>query len=152
MTTTQDRTPVPRMQHRKGFARLPLEQQLSVFALVAALMLALLPLLIDSGRAGSGHLKQALLRPRSVSGAIARLERHLSLRWWTAGSAGEQRLRHKLLALSCGIVLAGAAAGSKAQAAPTSATTTTTTSPRQYGTTSPLRARSATNQEDPHGE
>lgn len=153
MTAPQDRTPIPRVQHRKGFAWLPLEHQLSVFALVAALVLACLPLLIDSGRAGGGQLKHAMLRPRSVSGAITRLERHLSLRWWQAGSAGEQRLRQRLLLSALGLCALGAVVSHKAQAAPTTTSPTTTTTPRQYGTTHAIRARSATTrEEDSHGQ
>lgn len=153
MTAPQDRTPIPRIQHRKGFAWLPLAHQLSVFALVAALVLACLPLLIDSGRAGGGQLKPAMLRPRSVGGAMTRLERHLSLRWWTTGSTGEQRLRQRLLLGALGLCALGAIASHTAQAAPTPAMTTTTTTPRSYGTTSSIRARSVTTtQEDPHAE
>jgi hypothetical protein len=154
MTAPQDRTPIPRVQHRKGFAWLPLEHQLSVFALVAALVLACLPLLIDSGRAGGGQLKHAMLRPRSVTGAVSRLERHLSLRWWQAGSTGEQRLRQRLLLGTLGLCTLGAVVSSKAQAAPTPATSTsTTTTPRHYGTTRAIRARSATtSEEESHGQ
>ena len=150
MTVQQDRTPIPRIQHRKGFAWLPLEHQFSVVALVALLVLAFLPLLIDSGRAGGGQLKPAMLTPRSLTGAVSRLERHLSLRWWSAGSAGEQRLRQRLLLGALGLCALGAVVAHKAQAAPTPATTRTTT-PRQYGTANPIRARCATTSEkDPH--
>jgi hypothetical protein len=144
MTTHHDRTPIPRVQPRKGFAWLPMEQQLTVFALVALVILAFVPLAIDSGRAGSGQLKQAMLKPRSISGAMARLERHYEFAWWHAGSAGEQRLRQKLLAVSCGVALLGACAGWMAQAAPTSTTAPTgSTTPRIYGNAAPIRARSA---------
>jgi hypothetical protein len=152
MTAPQDRMPIPRIPHRKGFAWLPLKQQLSVFALMFVLVLAFLPLLIDSGRAGSGQLKPAMLRPRSMGGAITRLERHLSLRWWQAGSAGEQRLRQRLLLGTLGLCALGAVVSYTAQAAPpTTSPTTSTTTPRQYGTTSSIRARSATTtEEEPH--
>ena len=145
-----DHTPIPRIQVRRGFAWLPLEQQLSVCALIAALVVACLPLLIDPGRAASGELKPSLLKPRSVSAALARIERHVSLAWWTAGSAGEQRLRQKLLAVAGGIVLLGGAAGRKAQE-PSAPTTSTTTTPHAYGTATTIRARSAsTPEEDQH--
>lgn len=144
-----DHTPIPRIPHRKGFAWLPLEQQLGVFALGALLLLACLPLLIDPGRAASGQLKPALIKPRGVSAALARIERHVGLSWWTEGSAGEQRLRQKLLAVAGGIVLLGGAAGLKAQEPSTP--TTTTTTPRAYGTATTTRARSAsTPEEDQH--
>lgn len=149
MTTPQDRTPIPRIQPRRGFAWLPVEQQLSVVALAGLLVLALLPLLIDSGRAGGGQLRQALLRPRSVAAALTRLERHVSFAWWTEGSAGEQRLRQRLLAACCGVLLLGAGAGWKAQelgTTPPTATTPTTT-PRQYGRTGQIRARAIIREE-----
>ena len=149
--TPHDHTPIPRVQHRKGFAWLPLEQQLSVFALLAVLLLAVLPLLIDTGRAGGGQLKPALRKPGSMAGAVTRIERHVGLTWWTAGSAGEQRLRQKLFLVAGGLVLAGAAASAKAQAGTTTTTTTTTTTPRTYGNVSAIRARSAsTPPEDTH--
>jgi hypothetical protein len=143
MTTAYDRTPVPRIQPRKGFNWLPMEQQLSVFALIGLLILAVLPLLIDSGRAGSGQLKQALSKPRSVSAAFIRLERHYGLAWRTTGSVGEQRLRQKLLALGCGVAVVGALAGWKAQAPVTPTAATTSTTPRIYGDTNAVRACSA---------
>jgi hypothetical protein len=142
MSTPQQHTPVPRIQPRKGFAWLPLEQQLSVVALVALLVLALLPACIDSGRAGSGQLKAALFKPRSVAAALTRLERHYGLHWWTTGSAGEQRLRQQLVLAACGICAVGALAASKAQQPATPATVGTTT-PRTYGTAAPIRTRSA---------
>ena len=141
MTITQDHTPIPRIQPRKGFAWLPLEQQLSVCTLVALLLLALLPAFIDSGRAGSGQLKAALFTPRSVAAALTRLERHYGLRWIT-GSAGEQRLRQKLLLAAGGICAVGALAAAKAQQPATPAPVGTTT-PRAYGTAAPIRTRSA---------
>lgn len=149
MTTPQDRTPIPRIQPRRGFAWLPMEQQLSVFALVGLLLLALVPLLIDSGRAGGGQLRQALRKPRSVAAALTRVERHVSLVWWREGRTGEQRLRQKLLALSCGVLLIGAGAGWKAHDSATSPSTTTTTitTPRRYGNGSELRARAITREE-----
>lgn len=143
--TPQDRMPIPRIQPRKGFAWLPLEQQLSMVALSALLVLACLPLLIDPGRAAGGQLKPAMVKPRSVSVALARIERHVSLTWWTAGSDGEQRLRQKLLAVAGGIVLLGGAAGRKAQE-PSAPTTTTT--PRVYGDAAVVRARSASTPEE----
>ncbi|HEX6291287.1 MAG TPA: hypothetical protein VFZ66_19040 [Herpetosiphonaceae bacterium] len=154
--TTLDRTPIPRIQPRKGFNWLPLEQQMSVFALAALLILAFVPMLIDTGRAGSGRLKQAMLRPRSVAGAVARLDRHYGLAWRTTGSGGEQRIRQTLLAVCCGVLLAGAAAGWKAQeptAAPSATTAPQTTTPRRYGTASQIRARSAVaiHEEEDHG-
>lgn len=141
-----DHTPIPRIQARRGFAWLPLEQQLSVWALIAALVLAVLPLLIDPGRTASGQLKPSLVKPRSSSAALARIERHVGLRWWTESSAGEQRLRQKLLLVAGGIVLLGGAAGRKAQEPSTP--TTTTTMPRAYGTATTTRARSASTPEE----
>jgi hypothetical protein len=147
---TTPHTPVPRIQPRKGFAWLPLEQQLSVVALVALLLLALLPACIDSGRAGSGQLKAALFKPRSVAAALTRLERHYGLNWIT-GSAGEQRLRQKLVLAACGICAIGALAASKAQQ-PAMPATVTTTTPRTYGTAASIRTRAAlaTRMEDDH--
>ena len=140
MSTPQQHTPVPRIQPRKGCAWLPLEQQFSVVALVALLVLALLPTCIDSGRAGSGQLKAALFKPRSVTAALTRLERHYGLSW-IPGNTGEQRLRQKLVLAACALGTIGAVAGSKAQ--PPVTRTTVTTTPRTYGAATPIRARSA---------
>jgi hypothetical protein len=145
-------TPVPRVQPRKGFAWLPQQQQLAVVALLALLLLTLLPAFIDSGRAGSGSLKQARSRPPSVAAAITRIQRHYGLAWIMGGSAGERRVRTQIAAISLVIAAGGALAGWKTQQ-PTTPATANPTTPRIYGDGSPIRARAALTQlaEADHG-
>lgn len=133
---TQDRVALPWIRPRRGFAWLPLPEQLVTVSLVALIALALLPALVEPG--GTRSLHQALRRPASPRAAIMRLEQYYQFTWLRPGTATEQALRGRVLAVQAGVLLVGAVAGRAAHAAPRRSTR-----PIRYGTASHIRARAA---------
>ncbi len=132
----QDRLAVPRIRPRKGFAWLPLPEQLVTISIGAVLVLALLPLLVEPR--GARTMQQALRRPGSARVALTRLEQHYQLVWISIATPAEQAVRGRVLALQAGALLVGAVAGRAAHAGGRPATT-----PIRYGTASRTRARAA---------
>ena len=132
----QDRIAVPRIRPRKGFAWLPLPEQLVTISIGAVLVVALLPLLVEPR--GSRTMQQALRRPGSARIAFTRLEQHYQWAWISTATPAEQAVRGRVLALQAGVVLVGAVAGRAAHAAGRP-----TTTPIRYGTASRMRARAA---------
>jgi len=134
--TMQDRVALPRIRPRKGFAWLPLPEQLVTISIGAVLMLALLPVLLEPR--GAGSLGHALRRPQSARIALTRLEQHYQFAWLDTATPAEQAVRGRVLALQAGVLLVGAVAGRAAHAGGRPATT-----PIRYGTASRMRARAA---------
>ncbi len=132
----QDRVALPRIRPRRGFAWLPLPEQLVSISLGAVLVVALLPLLLEPR--GARTMQQALRRPQSARVALMRLEQHYQLMWIGTATPAEQAVRGRVLALQAGALLIGAVAGRAAHASGRSATT-----PIRYGTASRMRARAA---------
>ncbi len=132
----QNRVALPRIRPRKGFAWLPLPEQLVTISVVALMLLALLPLLLEPR--GARSLQHALRRPASARIALTRLEQHYQWAWIGTATPAEQVVRTRVLALQAGVVLVGAVAGRAAHAAGRPATT-----PIRYGTASRMRARAA---------
>jgi len=140
-------TPLPWLGPKKGFTWLPLSEQLVVLAGPALLILALLPMFIDPGRAAQGSLRPALQRPASMQVARQRLARHYHPADWIT-TAGERQLRLRLLALLAGASILGAAAGRAVHQPPTPPAKV-----KYYGTQTAktMRARAALiPQEDDH--
>jgi hypothetical protein len=104
---------LPTMPDRKGFSALSSSEMAASGAILALLVLALLPMMLDSSRMGSGSLKRAMEKPRSVAQASSRLARHYSLVWLST-EGGERRMRLTIVALELGAILGGAAAGQAA--------------------------------------
>ncbi len=127
---------LPRIRPRKGFAWLPLPEQLVSISIGAVLALALLPLLLEPR--GARGLQHALRRPASARVALTRLEQHYQWAWISTATPAEQALRGRVLALQAGVLLVGAVAGRAAHAGGRPATT-----PIRYGTASRMRARAA---------
>ena len=132
----QDRVALPRIRPRKGFAWLPMSEQLVTISVVALMLLALLPLLLEPR--GARSLQQALRRPGSARIALTRLEQQYQFAWLGTATPAEQAVRGRVLALQAGVVLVGAVAGRAAHTAGRPATT-----PIRYGTASRMRARAA---------
>ncbi len=132
----QDHIALPRIRPRKGFAWLPLPEQLVTISIGAVLVLALLPLLVEPR--GARSLGHALRRPASARVALTRLEQHYQWAWISTATPAEQALRGRVLALQAGVLLVGAVAGRAAHAGGRPATT-----PIRYGTASRMRARAA---------
>ena len=133
----QHRTAMPWALPHKGFARLPLSEQLAAGVVIGLALLALLPALVD-GRRGAGSLKAALHRPAGIAGMQIRLARHYASAWWQDGTPAERRVRLRLLLLDLGVIAAGAVAGRVAHADPKPSTR-----PLQYGAAGRPRARAA---------
>ena len=131
-----DHIALPRIRPRKGFAWLPLPEQLVTISIGAVLALALLPLLLEPR--GARSLQHALRRPASARVALTRLEQHYQWAWLGTATPAEQAVRGRVLALQAGVLLVGAVAGRAAHAAGRPATT-----PIRYGTASRTRARAA---------
>ncbi len=131
-----DHIALPRIRPRKGFAWLPLPEQLVTISIGAVLALALLPLLLEPR--GARSLQHALRRPASARVALTRLEQHYHFAWISTATPAEQAVRGRVLALQAGVVLVGAVAGRAAHAAGRP-----TTTPIRYGTASRMRARAA---------
>ncbi len=132
----QDRIAVPRIRPRKGFAWLPLPDQLVTISIGAVVVLALLPVLLEPR--GARTMQQALRRPASARVALMRLEHHYQFAWLRSGTAAEHAIRGRGLALQAGVLLIGAVAGRAAHAGGRPSTT-----PIRYGTASRMRARAA---------
>jgi len=132
----QDRVALPRIRPHKGFAWLPLPEQLVTISIGAVLALALLPLLVEPR--GARTIQQALRRPASARIALTRLEQHYQLAWIGTATPVEQAVRGRVLAVQAGALLVGAVAGRAAHSAGRSATTSI-----RYGTASRMRARAA---------
>ncbi len=133
---TQQQVALPRIRPRKGFAWLPLPEQLVTISIGAVLVLALLPLLLEPR--GARNLQHALRRPQSARIALTRLEQHYQLAWISTATPAEQAVRGRVLALQAGVLLVGAVAGRAAHASGRTSTT-----PIRYGTASRMRARAA---------
>ncbi len=131
-----DHIALPRIRPRKGFAWLPLPEQLVTISIGAVLVLALLPLLLEPR--GARSLGHALRRPASATVALRRLEQHYQWAWLGTATPAEQAVRTRVVALQAGVLLLGAVAGRAAHAAGRPATT-----PIRYGTASRMRARAA---------
>jgi len=131
-----DRVALPRIRPRKGFAGLPLPEQLVTISIGAVLVLALLPLLLEPR--GARSLGHALRRPASARVALTRLEQHYQFVWLGTATPAEQAVRGRVLALQAGALLVGAVAGRAAYAGRRPVTT-----PIRYGTASRTRARAA---------
>ncbi len=132
----QERVALPRVRPRKGFAWLPMSEQLVTISVGALIILALLPILMEPRAART--LEHALRRPTSLRVAMTRLEHHYQFTWLHSGTAREQAIRGRVLALQAGALLVGAAAGRATHAPPRRSTTSI-----RYGTASRIRARAA---------
>jgi len=132
----QEHVALPRIRPRKGFAWLPLPEQLVTISIGAVLALALLPVLLEPH--GARSLQQALRRPASARVALMRLEQHYQFAWIGTATPAEQAVRGRVLALQAGVLLVGAGAGRAAHAPRRSSAT-----PIRYGTASRMRARAA---------
>ncbi len=97
-------------------------------------MVALLPMLLEPRAART--LEQALRRPSSSRAAMTRLEQHYQFTWLYTGTAREQAIRGRVLALQAGVLLVGAVAG-RATHAPARRSTRAL----RYGTASRIGAR-----------
>jgi hypothetical protein len=133
---TQQQVALPRIRPRKGFAWLPLPEQLVTISIGAVLVLALLPLLLEPR--GARSLQHALRRPASARVALRRLEQHYQFMWLGTATPAEQAVRTRVVALQAGVLLIGAVAGRAAHAAGRPSTT-----PIRYGTASRTHARAA---------
>ncbi len=132
----QERVALPWVRPRKSFAWLPLSEQLVSLSIGALIVLALLPMLLEPRAART--LGQALRRPPSSRAAITRLEQHYQFTWLHSGTAREQAIRGRVLALQAGVLLVGTIAG-RATHAPARRSTQALC----YGTASRIRARAA---------
>ncbi len=131
-----DHIAVPRIRPPKGFAWLPLPEQLVTISIGAVLVLALLPLLLEPR--GARSLQRALRRPASARVALTRLEQHYQFMWLSTATPAEHAVRGRVVALQAGALLVGAVAGCAAHAGGRPATTSI-----RYGTASRTRARAA---------
>ncbi len=138
MRAHQPRTTLPWLLPRKGFAWLPLAEQLAVVSLIGVFLLAVLPVVVDPRPVDAGSLLQSLHWPTTTADARGRLERHYSFSWWKEMGSNEWRVRGKLLVITLGTILLGSVAGSVAKRPPRPSTT-----PLCYGGASTIRTRAA---------
>src|SRR3712207_3775526 len=105
----QEHIALPPIRPRKSFAWLPMSEQLVSMSIGALIVVALLPMLLEPRAART--LGQALRRPPSSRVAITRLEHYYQFTWLHSGTAREQAIRGRVLALQAGVLLVGAVAG-----------------------------------------
>lgn len=112
----QQHRSLPQVVPQRGFAWLPLAEQVVIISLVGLILATLLPTAIDSARATGGRLGPALHIPTSRLQIRQRLARHYDIQvWMREGSPAERRVRLRVFAIMGICVLAGAIAGRFAQ-------------------------------------
>jgi len=113
-----------------------MSEQLVSMSIGALIVVALLPMLLEPRAART--LGQALRRPPSTRAAMMRLEHHYQFTWLHSGTAREQAIRGRVLALQAGMLLVGAIAGRA-----THAPARRSAQALRYGAASRIRARAA---------